>query len=367
MTNERYYSDLAIPPGEFLEEVIDDLGMSKEEFAIRMNRPLSKMSQIFNGNKAITSDTALQIEKVTNTPAHFWTNLEANYRLTLSKIAEKQEDEKLKEEAKLVAIYCYSQLVKLGYVIKHSKPVDKVRELHKYFGVTSLNNLTSLKRYAPLYRQQNGDRSKVSKEALAAWLRIGEIKGNAIETNSFSKANVNSLIEDIIKISNTKTDNLKETLESKFASAGIALVIVPHLPKTYAHGAAFWLKDKPVIMVTIRKSWADIFWFSLLHELAHILLHGKGEVFIENDEANYVPSDKEIEADKFASEKLIPKANYDIFKSKELFYLDDIIRFAKSNNINPGIVVGRLQHEKLIHPSWHNSLRTRFVWKEDSE
>lgn len=366
MIKERLYSDLAIPPGEFLEEVIDDLGMSKEEFASRMSRPSSKLSQIFNGSKAITPDTALQIEKVTSVPAHIWTGLESNYRLTLAKIEQSKEEESLKAEAKLVTIYCYAQLVKLGYVIKHSKPVDKVRELHKYFGVTSLYNLTSIKRYAPLYRQQNSGKSKVSNEALTAWLRIGEIKGSAIETATFSKTNIGSLIKDIIKLSNADSDNLKEILETKFANAGIALVIVPHLPKTYTHGAAFWLKDKPVIMITIRNSWADVFWFSLLHELAHILLHGKGELFIENDQASYIAEDKEREADNFASNKLIPQKEYEIFKANNSFFADDIIEFAKTNNIDTGIVVGRLQHEKLILPSWHNTLRSRFVWKEDT-
>lgn len=77
MTNKIIHSDLAIAPGEFLEEVIDDLGMTKDEFAVRMNRPAAKLSQIFSGNKAITPDTALQIEKVTGVPAHIWTGLES--------------------------------------------------------------------------------------------------------------------------------------------------------------------------------------------------------------------------------------------------------------------------------------------------
>ncbi|MBI4720689.1 MAG: HigA family addiction module antidote protein, partial [Chitinivibrionia bacterium] len=86
MTTEMaIHSDLAIPPGEYLEEVIDELGMTKDELATRMARPASKLSPIFKGDKAITPDTALQLEKVVGVPAHIWLGLESEYRLTLAR------------------------------------------------------------------------------------------------------------------------------------------------------------------------------------------------------------------------------------------------------------------------------------------
>lgn len=84
-TNGAVHSDLAIPPGEYLEEVIRGLGMTKDELARRMDRPASKVSPIFKGEKAITPETALQLEKVVGVPAHIWTGLEAEYRLTLAR------------------------------------------------------------------------------------------------------------------------------------------------------------------------------------------------------------------------------------------------------------------------------------------
>jgi addiction module HigA family antidote len=82
-TDQAIYSDMPIPPGEYLEEVLDELGMTKDELAKRMNRPAPKLSAIFKGEKAITPDTALQLEKVVGVPAHIWTGLESEYRLTL--------------------------------------------------------------------------------------------------------------------------------------------------------------------------------------------------------------------------------------------------------------------------------------------
>lgn len=64
MTEQNRHSDLAIPPGEYLKEVLDDLGMTKDELAKRMDRPAPKLSAIFKGRKAITPETALRLEKV---------------------------------------------------------------------------------------------------------------------------------------------------------------------------------------------------------------------------------------------------------------------------------------------------------------
>lgn len=84
-TKKDLHSDLAIPPGEYLEEVIADLGMSKTDLARRIDRPACKLSAIFKGTKAITPDTALRLEKVVKIPAHIWVGLESEYRLTLAR------------------------------------------------------------------------------------------------------------------------------------------------------------------------------------------------------------------------------------------------------------------------------------------
>lgn len=90
MIEEQIHSDMAVPPGEYLEEVLDALAMTKDELAKRMNRPAPKLSAIFKGRKMITPETALQLEKVVGVPAHIWTGLESEYRLALARILEKK-------------------------------------------------------------------------------------------------------------------------------------------------------------------------------------------------------------------------------------------------------------------------------------
>jgi HTH-type transcriptional regulator/antitoxin HigA len=102
-TDATMHSDLAIPPGEYLEEVIAELDMSKDELARRMRRPAAKLSAVFKGEKAITPDTALQLEKVLGVPAHIWLGLESEYRLTLARRQSQAELERLREESKLTS------------------------------------------------------------------------------------------------------------------------------------------------------------------------------------------------------------------------------------------------------------------------
>lgn len=83
VTKTEAYPDVAIPPCEYLAEEIQARGISQRELAKRMGRPLNAINEIVNGKKAITAETALQLEEVmTEIPARFWLNLETDYQLT---------------------------------------------------------------------------------------------------------------------------------------------------------------------------------------------------------------------------------------------------------------------------------------------
>jgi len=84
-TKTDIYSDLAIPPGEYLEEIIGESGLTKAEVAHRLNCPASKLSAVFKGKKAITPDMASQLEKIFGVPTHIWLGLESEYRMTLTR------------------------------------------------------------------------------------------------------------------------------------------------------------------------------------------------------------------------------------------------------------------------------------------
>jgi len=83
VTKTKSYPDIAIPPGEYLAEEIEARGITQKELAKRMGRPLNPINEIIKGKKAITAETALQLESVMpEIPARFWLSLETDYQLT---------------------------------------------------------------------------------------------------------------------------------------------------------------------------------------------------------------------------------------------------------------------------------------------
>ena len=117
------------------------------------------------------------------------------------------------------------------------------------------------------------------------------------------------------------------------------------------------------MMMTIRYKWADIFWFTLFHEIGHILNLNRRLVILEGDIDDPEYLQMEDDANRFAAEVLIPSFEYSKFIEKSRFYKDDIGAFAAHLGVSRGIVVGRLQNDGYIDRSWHNGLRTQFGWK----
>jgi addiction module HigA family antidote len=87
-TNSRVWPDIAIPPGETLAETLGTLRLTQKDLARQMGRPVQAINEIINGKKAITAETALQLEQVLKTPAHVWLNLQAQYDLTKARLAQ---------------------------------------------------------------------------------------------------------------------------------------------------------------------------------------------------------------------------------------------------------------------------------------
>ena len=366
-TETSIHSDLAVPPGEYLEEVIAELDMSKDELARRMRRPPAKLSAVFKGEKAITPDTALQLEKVVGVPAHIWLGLESEYRLTLARRQSEAELERLKEESKLTTAYCYGRLAKLGLVMPTTKPLVRVAELQRFFGVASLAAIPEVRRYQAAFRQGATGRRRRSPEALAAWLRLGELEARRQDCDAFDRTRLEESLPALRALTMQPPEVFEPALSSLLARAGVALAICPHFPGTRVHGATFWPgRSKAALMITIRGAWADVFWFSLFHELGHLLLHGRRDVILEDDDADPAARQREDEADDFAGDVLIPPGDYRRFLGAGGYSKAAIEAFAGEIGTDSGVVVGRLQHDRRLEHERCNALRTRFTWASET-
>ena len=112
--------------------------------------------------------------------------------------------------------------------------------------------------------------------------------------------------------------------------------------------------------MTIRRSFADEFWFTLFHEIGHLL---NGDI-VSNQFIDYADSksDMEDKADKFASNTLINEEDYNQFIEKSNLNEEEIIKFARVQQVQPFIVVGRIQKERNDFKFCYR-LKTRYKWE----
>lgn len=363
-TRVQVHSDLAIPPGEYLSEVLADLGMTQADLARRMGRPEQVVSEIVGATKRITSETALQLERVTGVPAHVWTGLEEEFRLTTARSTGREQ---VAHEMAMVDLETYRVLARLGFVAKTRDRSTKVRELWRFFGVASLHNVANLRTYGAAFRVSTA--GGVSPYALAAWLRCGELLSADTPVERFTVSRVRTLLPELRSWTRQPLSTAVTKVRAALAACGIVLVVVPPFPKTRVHGATFWVSaDKAVVQMSLRGAWSDVFWFSLFHEIGHVLLHGKKQVFLEGD-LHDRPNDgeREDEADAFASEWLIPSRALDAFLAGGATTAARVVSFADQVGVAAGIVVGRLQHRGVLRHDQLSGLRDRHDLTEAGE
>jgi HTH-type transcriptional regulator/antitoxin HigA len=272
------------------------------------------------------------------------------------------EQQPLTSDVALARRYPYAAMAKLGWVAPASRTVDRVTALREFFGVSSLGTV-------PVAHGQADRRVphlEVSAEALAAWLRQGERLGRSTETSPFSDAKLRSVLGEIRSLTRLPPDESVPAVKTRLARCGVAWVLMAHLPRTGAHGATWWPSpERALVQMSLRYHREDIFWFSLFHALGHVVLHPrrKGILIEDGDSTDAV----EIEADEFADDVLIPRADYAAFVTHgDWRTTGGVMSFARSEYISPGIVVGRLQHDKLLPHTHLNALRRRFVWDDEA-
>ncbi len=187
---------------------------------------------------------------------------------------------------------------------------------------------------------------KMDLHALKAWTARVIIKANKIELPRYKKGSVTrSFMTKVVQLSILPSG--PKAAQEFLGQHGIALIIEPHLPYMYLDGAAiFLLSGKPIIGITVRYDRLDNFWFTLLHELAHIALHFDldEKQFVDDLDVEAKDDPKEQEADELAGEMLIPMQAWN--KSAAISYRSPAAaaQLARQLGIHPAIVAGRMRH-----------------------
>ncbi len=352
MLNSRTY--IATPPGATIKEQLEERNMSQKEFATRMGMSEKHVSKLINGEVILTPETAYKLEMVLEVPAKFWNGLEALYRELEVKV---KMENAMDTDIELSRKFPYSEMASYGWVPKTGIQKERVVNLRKFFGVVELSFIenTVITRIA----QRRLAITEKSDLALIAWVQEAKIKARGVETAEFNVRNLKSIIPDIRKMTLMNATEFCPVLKKSLASCGVVLVFIPHLKGSFLHGATFVDGNRFVVGLTTRGKDADRFWFSLLHELAHIILgHTK--------KTEGTSEDDEREADRWAEEALIDSMSFADFLKKSDFTKESVIRYADKIKIAPGIVVGRMQQEGIIRHNMLNELKTQYTILSDT-
>ncbi|MFF0471845.1 ImmA/IrrE family metallo-endopeptidase [Micromonospora zamorensis] len=341
-----YQPDSVPAPGETLRETIEALDMSQAELSMRTGLSAKHINQIVQGIATISHETAIALERATGVPASLWNSLESNYR---DYLARKRERERLSEEATWLSKLPIKALRKLG-AITADKDDDAtvLQQVFRFFGVANIPAWEAvwLNPQADFLQSRAFD---VDSSALATWLRLGELAAQRIRCDPFDRDKLRRSLPELRSLTVEPLERFLPEMKRISASCGVAVVIIEEIPGCRVSGATRWLSpQKAVLQLSLRHKRNDHLWFAFFHELGHILLHGKRDNFIDRDSDYEAARDdpKEQQANAFAGDLLIPPTYAS--ELRRLRSLAAMRAFAEKIGVAPGIVVGRLQHDRLI-------------------
>ncbi|GAA2024252.1 ImmA/IrrE family metallo-endopeptidase [Yaniella flava] len=352
----------AVGPSEYIEEWLEEKDLNQAELARRMGVSRKHVSKLMSG-APLTVESARQLEYVTGIPVKFWMAMETQYRSDLQRI---QEAEELERYDIPISKKVLTELRARGHISATQRAGEKgflAQQLMRFFGVGSWGAFLSVlnldHRVSVAYRQT----MKSDASAVAVWLQTGELELRSAEPiGAYSEQQLQELIPELRALTVHPPEHFGSELVEKLNSVGVRLLYVKDFPGTGTYGATRWIGGNPVIQLSLRKKGDDIFWFTLFHEIGHVLLHSNKGVFV-----NFMgphPPLQEQQADEFAMDALLPPEF-----AAQLYSgisLRDVDRIADSAGVAPGIVVGRCHHETyLAHSVGRDKIRSLEISTRD--
>jgi HTH-type transcriptional regulator/antitoxin HigA len=350
------------PPGATVQEYLDTLQISARELARRCGRSPKLISEIISGKAALEPETILQLARVLELDASVWMNMEAQYRLYLARL---EEDKELAVHIRWAQSFPLKELGSRGYVSQTSDAATQVRQLLKFFGAGTVeacrrqftDTLTVAYRHSPSFES--------NKECLLSWLRIGEIKADRIRCADFDRGAFVETLREIRLLTTSRIEEFLPKIQERCATAGVAFVVERPFEQVALSGISRWLSGKKaLIQQTLRHLSNDHFWFTFFHECAHLLLHSRKVLFIDAKGRGSADPELEAEANDWAANFLVPQASMARFITRFSYKDSEVIRFAEEQGVAPGIIVGQLQHRKVIRFNQMNHLRQRYEWND---
>ena len=281
-----------------------------------------------------------------------WLNLQNTYDVKVAEIVEQKELEEGSEK-EICEMIDFKYFKGKGYVPdKRYSLKEKIVELRKILGGASLENLTSFNHLVS-YRNT---KSLVDSNIM---LELASKKARDTTTTKLNRRKLERSLPDLRKLTRQEPEVFPQRLSDILLDCGVVLVGLPALPNANLNGATKKFGDgSALLLLTDRNKVSDIFWFSLFHEIGHILEND----FSSDDGNSESYRHSEERADQFAKDFLIRPEDYQVFVEQGNFDKSDILEFAEEIDIHPSVVLGRLQNEGILSFDRYRELKENYYF-----
>ncbi|MDD3721116.1 MAG: HigA family addiction module antitoxin [Lutibacter sp.] len=350
-TLEKNIPFSATHPGTLLKDELVAGGIKQKEFAVEIGMQHTMLSEIINGKRPITADLAILLERSLGISADYWLRFQSQYDIDISRIKERNIQKLFNIDIwKIIKEYVpVNYFRKLGYLVDDlNVDIAKIKEVYNINNVDDLIVLSAKQKFS-FFRKS--DKLKISEKNILAWNVLAKYKANQQIVNKFYPEKIPNLVEELKTIFFQNSDAVNQ-VEKALKKYGIKFILVPKLEQTPIDGYTFWSGNNPVIALTIRHQRIDNFAFTIMHEIGHIELHLKDDKEQQFFDLKIKSPHLEVieeEADKFATENLIPRHIWLQFKTEKNITERAIIDYAGKYNIHPAIILGRINYESKFY------------------
>ncbi|AUZ34419.1 hypothetical protein C3B78_08115 [Arthrobacter sp. PGP41] len=353
-------TDYAIPAGEYIQEWLEENNWTQARLARAVGVTPKHISKLIAGAR-LTHEVAIQLEFVTGIAARIWMSYENTYREDVARLALQHS---LEEHVEIARAFPLKDMRARGLISGNlRKPGEVLMELMAFFRVGSLDGLNARTQPVPAFRQALSH--SVDPGAVQVWLRLIEMELEQSEPLDvpFDRDMLEAVIPDIRKLSADYPEDFGARLVHLLASAGVRLLFINDVPGARVHGCTQWFGGTPVVTLSTRGKDDGKFWFTLFHEIGHVLRHEGNRMFIQADSGKRTPH--EDEADEFARDTLIPPEF--VPELRTLNSKTKVRSFARRIGTCPGVVVGRMHREQVWDFRFGQDLFQKLVISDDEE
>jgi len=290
-------------PGALLRQILEKKGIRQSELAERTGLTPKHVNQLVKESIGISGDVALRLERALGFNAQFWLRAEADYQAFASK---QKAEEKLPEYVPWARKFDAPTLRHHGVLNAGDDAAITVEKILRFFGVATPEAFVQTWQ-RPRVSFRRSQAFAVVEQNTALWLRLVERSAEKFVVPPLRIGALRAVARTLPGLTTLTVPDGFAAARTALAEAGVVLTFIRQVPDTRVCGATWWLgSDRPVIGLTERHRKPDIFWFNLLHEVGHIILHPKRTTFLDIEGERDSSDTAEQEADTFAEDTLIP-------------------------------------------------------------